>query len=48
MIAAMVYNSDWTDDGDVGCKDVELFLRDLLPSLPHYESSLENLQPVFE
>ena len=34
MIAAMVDNSDWTDDGDVGCKDVELFLRDLLPPLP--------------
>ena len=34
MIAAMVDNSDWTDDGDVGCEDVELFLRDLLPPLP--------------
>ena len=34
MIATMVDNSDWTDDGDVGCKDVELFLRDLLPPLP--------------
>jgi len=34
MIAVMVYNSDRTDDGDVGCEDVELLLRDLLPPLP--------------
>ena len=34
MIAAMVDNSERTDDGDVGCEDVELFLCDLLPPLP--------------
>lgn len=34
MIAVMVYNSDRTDDGDVGCEDVELLLCDLLPPLP--------------
>ena len=33
MIAVMVDNSDRTDGGDVGCEDVELVLRDLLPPL---------------
>jgi len=33
MIAVMVDNSDRTDGGDVGCEDIELVLRDLLPPL---------------